>query len=73
MLGQRANLDSQDSPWPKLGGSHHLPPYSIPCASPRGPHPSGSPEIAKIRTLTTLGPRNFARKPLSEMKSEAKL
>jgi hypothetical protein len=22
-------MDSQDSPWPKLGGSHHLPPYSI--------------------------------------------
>jgi len=24
-----ANMDSQDSPWPGLGGSHHLPPYSI--------------------------------------------
>jgi hypothetical protein len=27
----QANLDSQDSPWPELGGSHHLPPYSILC------------------------------------------
>jgi len=31
-----ANTDSQDSPQPKLGGSHHLPPYSIFCAWPRG-------------------------------------
>jgi len=37
----RANSDSQDSPRPGLGGSHHLPPYSILCASPRGPHPNG--------------------------------
>jgi hypothetical protein len=36
----RANLDSKDSPWSKLGGSHHLPPYSILSASPRGPHPN---------------------------------
>ncbi len=35
------NSDSQDSPRPELGGSHHLPPYSILCASPRGPHPNG--------------------------------
>jgi hypothetical protein len=25
----RANKDSQDSSWPRLEGSHHLPPYSI--------------------------------------------
>jgi hypothetical protein len=35
------NSDSQDSPQPKLGGSHHLPPYSILCASPQGPHQNG--------------------------------
>jgi hypothetical protein len=40
-LHKQANLDSQDSPWPGLGGSHHLPPYSILCAFPRGPHPNG--------------------------------
>jgi len=34
------NSDSQDSPWPKLGGSHHLPPYSILYASPWGSHPN---------------------------------
>jgi hypothetical protein len=34
-------LDSQHSPQPGLGGSHHLPPCSILCSSPRGPHPNG--------------------------------
>ncbi len=34
------NSDTQDSPWPELGGSHHLHPYSILYASPRGPHPN---------------------------------
>ncbi len=33
-----ANMDSQDSPWLKFEGSHHLPPYSILCAWPRGQH-----------------------------------
>jgi hypothetical protein len=33
-------MDSQDSPWPGLGGSHHLPPYNILCAWPRGQHPT---------------------------------
>jgi hypothetical protein len=32
------NTDTQDSPQPGLGGSHHLPPYSILCDSPRDPH-----------------------------------
>jgi hypothetical protein len=31
---------TQDSPRPKLAGSHHFPPYSILCASPWGPHPN---------------------------------
>jgi hypothetical protein len=34
-------VDSQDSPWPKLEGSHHFPPYSIFCVSPRHPHSNG--------------------------------
>jgi hypothetical protein len=25
----QANMNSQDSPWPGLGGNHYLPPYSI--------------------------------------------
>jgi hypothetical protein len=33
----RATLDSQDSPRPGLGGSHHLPPHNILCVTP--PHP----------------------------------
>jgi hypothetical protein len=36
-----ATLDSQDSPRPKLGGSHHLPPYSILCVTPQHPHLNG--------------------------------
>ncbi len=43
VLGQAtSNLDSLDSPWPGLGGSHHLPPYSILCSSTRRLHPNGS-------------------------------
>jgi hypothetical protein len=36
----RTNTDSQDSPRPGLGGSHHLPPYNILYAWPRGQHPN---------------------------------
>jgi hypothetical protein len=36
------NLDSLDSPRPELGGSHHLPPYSILYSSPRRLHPNGT-------------------------------
>jgi hypothetical protein len=32
----------QDSPRPGLGGSHHLPPYSILCNAPPRLHPNGS-------------------------------
>jgi hypothetical protein len=42
VLGQATgNFGSLDSPRPRLGGSHHLPPYSILCTTPRGPHPNG--------------------------------
>jgi hypothetical protein len=42
VLGQATgNTDSLDSPRPKLGGSHHLPPYSIICVTPPHPHPNG--------------------------------
>jgi hypothetical protein len=37
----RATLDSQDSPWSGLGGSHHLPPYSILCTTPWEWHSNG--------------------------------
>jgi hypothetical protein len=33
-----ANLDSQNSPRPKFGVNHHLPPYSILYAWPQGQH-----------------------------------
>jgi hypothetical protein len=35
------NTDSFDSPQPGLGGSHHLPPYSILCVTLLHPHPNG--------------------------------
>jgi hypothetical protein len=35
------NSDTQNSPRPRLGGNHHLPPYSIFYASLWGAHPSG--------------------------------
>ncbi len=42
MLGQATgNTDTQDSPQPGLGGSHHLPPYSILCGWPQSLHPNG--------------------------------
>jgi hypothetical protein len=34
-------MDSQNSSWLRLGGSHHLPPYNIFCDSPWGLHPNG--------------------------------
>jgi len=42
VLGQATgNTDSFDSPRPGLGGSYHLPPYSILCVAPWHPHPNG--------------------------------
>ncbi len=42
MLGRAtSNTNTQDSPRPGLGGSHHLPPYSILYTFPQGPHPNG--------------------------------
>ncbi len=83
MLGRAtSNTDTRDSPRPELGGSHHLPPYSILCTSPRGLHPngfsfprfpSGSPEIAPIRIPMSLELHNFANRPWIEVRSEAKL
>jgi hypothetical protein len=63
-------------------GSHHLPPYSILCATPRGPHPnghfvlglpSGSPEIPIAKTPATLRAHNFLCRPPIAMRSEEKL
>ncbi len=43
VLGQATgDLDSLDSPRPRLEGSHHLPPYSILCNFARRLHPNGS-------------------------------
>ncbi len=43
MLGRTTgNTDTQDSPQPGLGRSHHLPPYNILCNSRRRLHLNGS-------------------------------
>jgi hypothetical protein len=43
VLGKsHGHFGPQDTPRPGLGGSHHLPPYSILCATFRGLHPNGS-------------------------------
>ncbi len=63
------HFDTQDSPRPGLGGSHHLPPYGILCSSPRELHLNGSfsrdsqvgvPKLSQVGllglwTLTTPG------------------
>ncbi len=42
VLGQTTNnTNTQDSPQPELGGSHHLPPYSILYGWPQSPHSNG--------------------------------
>ncbi len=66
MLGQATgNSDSQDSPRPEFGGGHHLPPYSILCASPWGSHPNdilsqdsqvGVLKLPKLGLLRLWGP-----------------
>jgi hypothetical protein len=54
------NLDSQDSPRPGLGGSYHLPLYSILYASPRSPHLnnilSRDSHLAKLGLSQLWGP-----------------
>ncbi len=54
----RVTLDSLDSPRPELGGSHHLPSYSILCITSREPHPNGAfsrdsqggvPKLSRVR------------------------
>ncbi len=63
-----SNSDSQDSPQPELGWSHHLPPYSILCASPQGPHLNGIlsqdsqvgvPKFSSFGLSQTWGPITF--------------
>jgi hypothetical protein len=77
-----ANLNSQDEPWPRLGGSHHLPPYNIFCAWPQNQHPNvillqdsqvEVPKFSKVGTPTTLRAHNFVCNLSIEMRSKAKL
>jgi hypothetical protein len=80
----RANIDSQNSAWPGLGGSHYLPSYSILCALPQGLHPNvilcrdsqieslKIPEIPKIGIFATLEAHNALCRSSVEVQSKAK-
>jgi len=76
-----ANANSQDSPQLELGGSHHLPPYSI-FVHGHGANTQMSfcPQtlkwgliIPKIGTSTILESHNFVCRLLIEVKSKANL
>jgi len=73
----RVNTNSLNLPQLELGGNHHLPPYSILCAWPRGQHPnvilSQDSQVFEIGIPTTLEAHNFLCRPLIEMRSQAKL
>ncbi len=78
---RRANTNSQDSPQPKLGGSHHFPLiiFSMPTHEAstqmsfclRTPKwESQNSQNPKIGTLTTLDAHNFLCRPPMEMMSQ---
>ncbi len=74
----RANTNSQDSPRPRLKGSHHLPPYSIIGAYTRGLHPNvilfQDSQVASPKgTHATLKAHNFLCRLSIELKFQAKL
>jgi hypothetical protein len=77
----RTNTDSQDSPRFGLGGSHHLPPYTILCAWPQDLHPNvilsrdsqvENLEIFEIAPVT-LEAHNFLCRPPIEVRFEANI
>ncbi len=74
-----ANTNSQYSPWLELGGTHHLPPYSILCAQPRGQHPNvilsldSHLRLLKVRTFVILKAHNFVCKPSINVRFKEKL
>jgi hypothetical protein len=58
-------MDLKDSPWPKLRGNHHFPPYNILCAWPWDQHPKvilsqdskvGVPKFPKLGLSQFWGP-----------------
>jgi len=66
--------DSQDSPQLRLGGNHHLPPYIIICAWPRGQNPNVIlSQTPKIGTFVILEAYNFVCRPPIEVRFKAKL
>jgi len=69
----RAYTNSQDLARLRLGGSHHLPLYSILSTWPQGLHSNVILSWDnKIETLATLESHNFLCRPLIEVRFEAK-
>jgi hypothetical protein len=78
----QANTNSQNSPQPELGRSHHLSPYSIFCAWPRGQHPNvilSRDSQVRVLKFLKLGlpqlwrPITSCADPPIEVRSKAKL
>jgi hypothetical protein len=77
-----ANIDSQNSPWPELGGNHHLPLYSILYAWPWGQHPNvilsqdsqiGILKFPKLELSKLWGAHNFVCKLSINVRFKTKL
>ncbi len=78
----RATSNSQNSPWPELGGNHHLPPLQYTLQLLTGATskwffvrglPNGDPEIPTIGIPAILEANNLTCRPLIAMRSKAKL
>jgi hypothetical protein len=77
-------MDSQESPWLRLGESHHFPLYIILFDSPQGLHPNDiffkTPKsqveglaIFEIGIPDILDTHNFLFRPLIKVRSKEKL
>jgi len=85
VLGQATSTLDYKTPRPSLGGSHHLPPYSILCDAPLRLHPNGSfsrdsqvgvPKLSRNCpgwSPGTLGAHNSRLPTLIATRSEPKL
>jgi hypothetical protein len=69
----RAYMDSQDSPWPRLGGSHHLHLKVFSVMNHGGLHSNVILSRDKIRTPSIVEGHNFLWRPPTEIKSKEKL
>ncbi len=62
------NTNTQDSPRPKLGGSHHLPSYSILYSSPRRLHLNGY--FSRVSSWLVTQPLCLGREPKARVATQ---